>query len=153
MLALPTLFMGTTFPLLLRRVATTPRSPATSRLTVVNTAGTILGSIATGYVILPALRIPDDARRRRRRVRAARARRRASGAGHGYRRGHLNAPRPKWATSPRARRRSSRASARFFALVGLSWDLSRMTNRRERVLHLRPPPDAIEFVARTSTAT
>lgn len=55
-LALPTLWMGTTFPLLLQRVAA--RADVAARvgaLTVANTVGTIAGSILTGYVVLPAL--------------------------------------------------------------------------------------------------
>jgi spermidine synthase len=55
-LALPTLWMGTTFPLLLQRIA--GRNDVAARvggLTVANTVGTIAGSILTGYVVLPAL--------------------------------------------------------------------------------------------------
>ncbi len=55
-LAVPTYFMGTTFPLLLCRIASRPSiARDTARLTVVNTLGTICGSIATGYGILPLL--------------------------------------------------------------------------------------------------
>ncbi|MBK8255503.1 MAG: fused MFS/spermidine synthase [Polyangiaceae bacterium] len=55
-LAPSTLCMGTTFPLLLTRVAKRRDVAAlVGRLTVANTLGTIVGSIATGYFILPAL--------------------------------------------------------------------------------------------------
>jgi spermidine synthase len=55
-LALPTLWMGTTFPLLLQRIAARPDVAShVGRLTVSNTLGTIAGSILTGYLILPAL--------------------------------------------------------------------------------------------------
>lgn len=55
-LAVPTFFMGTTFPLLLARIAA--RSSVardTARLTIANTIGTIFGSIVTGYGVLPLL--------------------------------------------------------------------------------------------------
>ncbi|WP_437500634.1 fused MFS/spermidine synthase [Sorangium sp. So ce1099] len=55
-LALPTLCMGTTFPLLLARAAAHADIAArVGRLTSANTLGTIAGSIITGYLILPAL--------------------------------------------------------------------------------------------------
>ncbi|WP_437721421.1 fused MFS/spermidine synthase [Sorangium sp. So ce861] len=55
-LALPTLCMGTTFPLLLARAAAHADVAArVGRLTSANTLGTIAGSIVTGYLILPAL--------------------------------------------------------------------------------------------------
>ena len=55
-LAVPTVFLGTTFPLLLERIAErTDVASAVGRLTVVNTVGTIAGSILTGYFVLPAL--------------------------------------------------------------------------------------------------
>lgn len=55
-LAVPTFFLGTTFPLLLHRVASRPDvASRVGRLTVVNTIGTIAGSILTGYFVLPWL--------------------------------------------------------------------------------------------------
>ncbi|XXX73610.1 fused MFS/spermidine synthase [Sorangium sp. So ce134] len=55
-LALPTLCMGTTFPLLLARAAAHADVAArVGRLTSANTLGTIAGSIITGYLLLPAL--------------------------------------------------------------------------------------------------
>ncbi|XXY52382.1 fused MFS/spermidine synthase [Sorangium sp. So ce269] len=55
-LALPTLCMGTTFPLLLARAAAHADVAArVGRLTSANTLGTIAGSIITGYLILPSL--------------------------------------------------------------------------------------------------
>ncbi|MFO0761928.1 MAG: fused MFS/spermidine synthase [Byssovorax sp.] len=55
-LALPTLWMGSTFPLLLERVAAEHDvAHRVGRLTVANTLGTIAGSILTGYFVLPAL--------------------------------------------------------------------------------------------------
>lgn len=55
-LALPTYWMGTTFPLLLTRVAARADvAREVGRLTVANTVGTIAGSIVTGYAILPLL--------------------------------------------------------------------------------------------------
>ncbi|AUX24756.1 spermidine synthase [Sorangium cellulosum] len=55
-LALPTLCMGLTFPLLLARAAAHADVAArVGRLTAANTLGTIAGSIITGYLLLPAL--------------------------------------------------------------------------------------------------
>ncbi|WP_437670944.1 fused MFS/spermidine synthase [Sorangium sp. So ce131] len=55
-LALPTLCMGVTFPLLLARAAAHADVAArVGKLTAANTLGTIAGSIVTGYLILPAL--------------------------------------------------------------------------------------------------
>jgi spermidine synthase len=55
-LAVPTLLMGLTFPLLLRRVAVT-REPSrwVGRMTAINTIGAVVGALGTGYVVLPAL--------------------------------------------------------------------------------------------------
>jgi len=52
----PTTLMGLTFPLLLRRVAST-REPSrwVGRLTAVNTLGAVVGALGTGYLVLPAL--------------------------------------------------------------------------------------------------
>jgi spermidine synthase len=56
MLLVPTVFMGLTFPLLLQRVAGTDDLGFwIGRLTTVNTLGAVLGSLGTGYLLLPAL--------------------------------------------------------------------------------------------------
>jgi spermidine synthase len=55
-LAIPTVFMGLTFPLLLQRVAASDDVGWwVGRLTTVNTLGAVLGSLLTGYVVLPWL--------------------------------------------------------------------------------------------------
>lgn len=55
-LVLPTTCMGLTFPLLLRRVASRADvAKQVGRLTAINTVGSIAGSVASGYFILPAL--------------------------------------------------------------------------------------------------
>ena len=55
-LAIPTVFMGLTFPLLLQRVAATDDVGFwVRRLTTVNTLGAVFGSLASGYLLLPAL--------------------------------------------------------------------------------------------------
>lgn len=55
-LVFPIAWMGSTFPLLLGRVGGRPGvSRNVGRLTVANTIGTILGSIVTGYLLLPSL--------------------------------------------------------------------------------------------------
>ncbi len=56
MLAIPTVFMGLTFPLLLQRVAASDDVGWwVGRLTTVNTLGAVVGSLATGYLLLPTL--------------------------------------------------------------------------------------------------
>jgi spermidine synthase len=56
MLALPTSLMGLTFPLLLQRVARSPRVGAhVGRLTAINTLGAVSGALITGYALLPSL--------------------------------------------------------------------------------------------------
>lgn len=55
-LAIPTVFMGLTFPLLLQRVAGSDDVGWwVGRLTTVNTLGAVFGSLLTGYLLLPAL--------------------------------------------------------------------------------------------------
>ena len=55
-LSIPTVFMGLTFPLLLQRVAGSDDVGWwVGRLTTVNTLGAVVGSLLTGYLILPAL--------------------------------------------------------------------------------------------------
>jgi spermidine synthase len=55
-LAIPTAFMGLTFPLLLQRVAgSADLGFWIGRLTTINTLGAVCGSLATGYLVLPAL--------------------------------------------------------------------------------------------------
>lgn len=55
-LALPVTLMGLTFPLLLARVASSARvGRLVGRLTSVNTVGAVLGSLCTGYLLLPEL--------------------------------------------------------------------------------------------------
>lgn len=56
MLFVPTVLMGLTFPLLLQRVAGYSGVGAwVGKLTAINTVGAVCGSLATGYLILPAL--------------------------------------------------------------------------------------------------
>ena len=56
MLAIPTVFMGLTFPLLLQRVAGSDDVGWwVGRLTTVNTLGAVVGSLGTGYLLLPLL--------------------------------------------------------------------------------------------------
>ncbi|MEB2313706.1 MAG: fused MFS/spermidine synthase [Sorangiineae bacterium] len=55
-LLVPTTLMGLTFPLLLQRVARYRRlGELVGRLTAVNTIGAVMGSLLTGYLILPLL--------------------------------------------------------------------------------------------------
>src|SRR5690606_5521372 len=53
-LLVPTTLMGLTFPLLLTRVASAPGvGSLVGRLTAINTLGAVIGSLATGYLLLP----------------------------------------------------------------------------------------------------
>lgn len=53
-LSIPTVFMGLTFPLLLQRVAASDDVGWwVGRLTTVNTLGAVVGSLVTGYLLLP----------------------------------------------------------------------------------------------------
>lgn len=55
-LLVPTTAMGLTFPMLLRQVAGRPDvERQVGRLTAINTIGSIVGAVLSGYVILPAL--------------------------------------------------------------------------------------------------
>jgi spermidine synthase len=55
-LCVPTTIMGLTFPLLLQRVARSGEASRwVGRLTAVNTVGAVVGSLGTGYVLLPLL--------------------------------------------------------------------------------------------------
>lgn len=135
-LAVPTVFMGTTFPLLLGRVArrmTVSRDVA--RLTVANTLGTIVGSIVTGYLVLPLLgsqrtlvavailfaiaamlvRIPGTDAEARRKKTAVNITRAVAGV------------------------------AVLAAAFGPTWDLARLTNGANVYFTYGPPPERILF--------
>lgn len=135
-LAVPTVFMGTTFPLLLGRVARRVTvSRDVGRLTVANTLGTIVGSIVTGYLVLPllgsqrtlvavailfalaAVLVPmADADGERRRRKTA-----------------LNVT------------RAVAGLAVLAAALGPTWDLARLTNGANVYFTYGPPPDRILF--------
>jgi spermidine synthase len=125
-LALPTLWMGSTFPLLLQRVAGRPDvASRVGRLTVANTVGTIAGSILTGYLVLPALGSQGSLRA----IAVALA----------------------IASLAAAPRRDGRAIAwsglAALLAVGLPrWDMARLTNGANVYFTTGPPPDAIAMV-------
>jgi spermidine synthase len=126
-LAGPTLFMGSTFPLLLRGASGRLDVAArVGRLTVANTVGTIAGSILTGYAILPALGSQGALRA----IACAFA---------------LAA----MACAPAASRRRAAAActvALALALVVPEWDMARLTSGANVYFTAGPPPDAIEMV-------
>lgn len=131
-LCLPTIWMGTTFPLLLHRVAAR-RDVAgrVGRLTVVNTVGTIFGSISAGYFVLPALGSQGTLRL----VTFAFVALAMAAA---------------WAPGI-ARREVSTTALTGAAALGLAlllprWDLARLTNGANVYFTAGPPPDAIGFV-------
>jgi spermidine synthase len=131
-LVLPTLWMGSTFPLLLRRVASRPDvASRVGRLTVANTLGTIAGSLATGYLVLPLL----GSQRSLAAVAAAFAV--ASVAA---------------ATAPGLLVRDFRravwigAAAGALAFVLPRWDMARLTSGANVYFTLGPRPDTLEMV-------
>lgn len=131
-LAVPTVFLGTTFPLLLGRVAARRDVAArVGKLTVANTIGTIFGSILTGYFVLPRLGSQ----------------------------GSLLAVTLLLAVCAAAAHRSfadkPNLEPRAFALPGLAaviviiaptWNIARMTNGANVYFTAGPPPDSIEQV-------
>ncbi len=129
-LALPTLWMGSTFPLLLQRAAAHRDVAArVGRLTVSNTVGTIAGSILAGYLILPALGSQGALRA----IAVAFAVAAFAAARLSSRRS-------------RARPRIMAAVAVVLALVLPQWDLARLTSGANVYFTTGPPPDAIEMV-------
>lgn len=132
-LVLPTFWMGSTFPLLLERVAGRADVAArVGRLTVVNTLGTIAGSILTGYLVLPALgsqgalAVVAGAF-----AVAAIAASRLSGEG---------------APSERRRPLALAAVAIAAAIIMPPWDMARLTSGANVYFSAGPPPDRIDFV-------
>jgi spermidine synthase len=132
-LAPSTLCMGTTFPLLLTRVARR-RDVASlvGRLTVANTIGTIVGSIETGYFVLPLLGSEKSL------IAIA-----VAFAGLAL------------ATAARGRAFGKAGGWRAPAIAGLGvatailvprWDIGRMTSGANVYFTMGPPPDRIEMV-------
>ncbi len=128
-LSVPSFFLGTTFPLLLARVAARQAvARHVASLTVANTLGTIAGSILTGYFILPAL----GSQRSLTAVALAFGVLGALSEREGGR-----------------RRRISLAMAGVTVVLAIAlprWDLARLTNGVNVYFTHGPPPDAIEFV-------
>lgn len=131
-LAIPTVFLGTTFPLLLGRVAARRDVAArVGRLTVANTIGTIFGSILTGYFVLPwlgsqgSLTVVTI-------VLAFAA---------------IFAQRT-FVDKPRSDKRALGfpALAALIVVVAPAWNIARMTNGANVYFTAGPPPDAIERV-------
>lgn len=133
-LAIPTVWMGSTFPLLLRRAARHSNVAAlVGRLTVANTVGTIVGSILTGYVVLPwlgsqrsliAVAIVFA-------IAAAITSRQASPRGSG------RAVRTPMVLA---------AVAIVVAIAMPTWNLARLTNGANVYFTVGPEPDSIAFV-------
>jgi spermidine synthase len=146
-LVLPTIFMGTSFPLLLSAVArrrTVARDVA--KLTIANTSGTILGSIVTGYVVLPLL----GSQRSLQAIAlvfgvlglAALSPKVLSPAGHGG-----AGAEPSVSAQPGRRRTLGlTALAMLVTLILPPWDLARLTNGANVYFTHGPPPDDILFV-------
>ena len=137
-LALPTLSMGTTFPLLLAKIShrvTVAKDVGT--LTVANTIGTIIGSIATGYLILPAL----GSERTLSCVAAA-------FVAFGILALFLGKAAEAGAAMRKQRVIAFGLAATTAAVLLLlpRWDLARLTNGANVYFTYGPPPDSISFV-------
>ncbi len=132
-LAPSTLAMGTTFPLLLTRVARRRDvGSLVGRLTVANTVGTIVGSIATGYFILPALGSERSL--------VAVAVSFAALAMFAARRARTFAQPRGWIAPAIA------ALGVALAVLLPAWDMGRMTSGANVYFTLGPPPERIELV-------
>jgi spermidine synthase len=131
-LAVPTIWMGPTFPLLLHRVAARRDVAArVGRLTVANTVGTIIGSIATGYLVLPRLGSQGTL--------IAIAVVFAVASALAFRAfGGAEAMRTRWL--------GLGAAAVVLVVLLPRWDMARMTNGANVYFTAGPPPDRIEFV-------
>ncbi|WP_437708987.1 fused MFS/spermidine synthase [Sorangium sp. So ce448] len=128
-LALPTLCMGTTFPLLLARAAAHADVAArVGRLTSANTLGTIAGSIVTGYLLLPAL----GSERALLAIALAFALTAV-----------LAAARAR-AELPRALALAAAAAA--LAALAPRWDMARLTSGANVYFAMGPRPERIDFV-------
>ncbi|WP_437964902.1 fused MFS/spermidine synthase [Sorangium sp. So ce260] len=128
-LALPTLCMGTTFPLLLARAAAHADVAArVGRLTSANTLGTIAGSIATGYLILPALGSE--------RALLAIALAFALTAVFAASRARAELPRAL----------AVAAAAAVLAALSPRWDMARLTSGANVYFAMGPRPERIDFV-------
>ncbi len=132
-LVVPTIFLGTTFPLLLHRVASMPDVGArVGRLTVVNTVGTIFGSILTGYFLLPALGSQGSL------IGIVAALAVASVlASRAFGGSEKVSPLSRFALP---------AAAIVIVLVLPRWDMARLTSGANVYFSAGPPPDRIEMV-------
>jgi spermidine synthase len=123
--------MGTTFPLLLQRAAgRLDVATRVGRLTAINTLGTIAGSIATGYFILPAL----GSQRALGAIAAAFA---------------LAAAAAAWIERARDERPRAFAAAAMAALLAFllpRWDMARLTSGANVYFVMGPAPERIDFV-------
>jgi len=131
-LAIPTVFLGTTFPLLLGRVAARRDVAArVGRLTVANTVGTIFGSILTGYFVLPWLGSQGS----------------LTAVTIVLALAALIAQRT-FADKPWSDKRAIAfpALAALIVIVAPAWNIARMTNGANVYFTAGPPPDSIERV-------
>ena len=130
MLVLPTMCMGLTFPLLLRRAAgRSDVSQLVGRLTAVNTLGSIVGSLATGYFVLPLAGSQWT-------LRAIALAFAACGV-----------VAARVLRGPRGRLALATLAGSVAAVVLMpGWDLRRMTNGANVYFDAPPPPDRLEFV-------
>jgi spermidine synthase len=132
-LALPTYWMGTTFPLLLTRVAARADvAREVGKLTVANTVGTITGSIVTGYAILPLLG----------------SQRALSSVAIAFAAAAIAAAFAAKGSLSSMPRRALLGSALAVALVIFlpRWDMARLTSGANVYFAMGPPPDEIIFV-------
>lgn len=132
-LALPTYWMGTTFPLLLTRVAARADvAREVGRLTVANTVGTITGSIVTGYALLPLLGS-------QRALSAVAVTFAAAAVASAF------ATKSASATAPR-RALIGGVLATVLVIFLPRWDMARLTSGANVYFAMGPPPDEIIFV-------
>jgi len=129
-LALPTLAMGLTYPLLLRRVAARADvGKRVGQLTAINTLGSIAGSLAFGYAILPKIGSETTLKAVALAFAAlavVTARRSTAGKRFAY----------------------GSALASLLTVIGLpAWDMKIMTNGANVYFAAAAPPDELVYVA------
>jgi spermidine synthase len=125
--------MGIVFPLLLRQIAVRPRAGAeVGRVTALNTLGSIAGSLAGGFVLLPALG----------------SQRSLFAIAVGYTALALAAVMLSRGETGRSRGWAVAISlATLLVVAGAPpWDLARLTNGANVYFDSSPPPDAIEMI-------
>lgn len=148
-LSLSTYWMGTTFPLLLSRIASRPDVAShVGRLTVANTVGTIAGSIITGYFVLPWLGSERALDAVALCFTASAALAMIAGSrGNKHKHKYKKYKNIRAFLSPAFRVPSAFSLGALLLIIALPrWNMARLTSGANVYFTLGPPPDRIVFV-------